>query len=243
VDTKARLNQFVDRRLASPHRSGSVQNEESFQIPDCEEMEWESSPDDDVKSKSSEGDGYNKDPNKEAETLSIDQLEMVVDFLTKGAPFERFKQNLRCFVHPARSSMQGVEKASEDTETVPTDNEYLVHCSRVTDGFDFSMKRDEHEAAHQRKYRCVYPSCALFSTGFATESALNQHISKYHPTLVHGKDDTNTISYDIPDKPSIITENRIAPELADPPLANDSGYGSIRYSSSAVIYARRERSK
>jgi hypothetical protein len=59
-----------------------------------------------------------------------------------------------------------------------------VHCRRSTDGFDTSKKRDEHETAHQRRYRCAYPLCVSFTTGFATKAALNRHNEKYHPTIL-----------------------------------------------------------
>lgn len=57
-----------------------------------------------------------------------------------------------------------------------------VHCARATDGFETSKKRDEHESAHQRKYRCAHPSCVSFACGFATKRSLNRHNEKYHPT-------------------------------------------------------------
>jgi hypothetical protein len=46
------------------------------------------------------------------------------------------------------------------------------------------MNRDEHEAAHQRKYRCANPSCVSFTSGFTTKAALNRHNEKYHPTFM-----------------------------------------------------------
>jgi len=50
----------------------------------------------------------------------------------------------------------------------------------VTRGFDSSKQRDTHEATHERKFRCGYSSCASFSAGFATKSALKRHNDKYH---------------------------------------------------------------
>ncbi len=59
-----------------------------------------------------------------------------------------------------------------------------THCSRATEGFDSAKRRDDHEAAHQRKYRCGHISCLSYLTGFSTRSALNQHNDRYHPTAV-----------------------------------------------------------
>jgi hypothetical protein len=59
-----------------------------------------------------------------------------------------------------------------------------MKCSRATHGFDTPMRRDEHEAAHQRKYRCTYPSCVYFSSGFATKNSLNRHNEAYHSTIL-----------------------------------------------------------
>jgi hypothetical protein len=53
-----------------------------------------------MKNESSRSDSSDKDLNEEAGILSKDQLKRVVDFLTKGVSFERFKENLRCFVYP-----------------------------------------------------------------------------------------------------------------------------------------------
>ncbi|KAH6703303.1 hypothetical protein BKA61DRAFT_636254 [Leptodontidium sp. MPI-SDFR-AT-0119] len=55
-----------------------------------------------------------------------------------------------------------------------------IHCSKATDGFDSKAKRDAHEAAHQRKFRCDDASCASFATGFTTRNALSRHNEKWH---------------------------------------------------------------
>jgi hypothetical protein len=59
-----------------------------------------------------------------------------------------------------------------------------THCSRAAEGFDSMKKRDDHEAAHQRKYRCCHTSCVSYSTGFAMKNALSRHNEKYHPAVV-----------------------------------------------------------
>jgi len=61
-----------------------------------------------------------------------------------------------------------------------------LHCARATDGFDSMKQREIHEATHQRKFRCAHPSCAYFSSGFATRGALNKHNERYHEVI---KDD------------------------------------------------------
>ncbi|KAH6692826.1 hypothetical protein BKA61DRAFT_714437, partial [Leptodontidium sp. MPI-SDFR-AT-0119] len=55
-----------------------------------------------------------------------------------------------------------------------------IHCSKSTDGFDTLKKRDAHEVAHQRKFRCADPSCASFALGFTTRNALRRHNEKWH---------------------------------------------------------------
>jgi hypothetical protein len=59
---------------------------------------------------------------------------------------------------------------------------YLQY-SRATNGFDSAKQRTAHEATHQRKFRCEHPSCAYFSSGFATRSALKKHNENYHPVI------------------------------------------------------------
>jgi hypothetical protein len=55
-----------------------------------------------------------------------------------------------------------------------------LHCVRATQGFDSSQQRNNHEATHERKFRCAETSCASFSLGFATKIALKRHNEKYH---------------------------------------------------------------
>ncbi|KAH7308822.1 hypothetical protein BKA65DRAFT_174630 [Rhexocercosporidium sp. MPI-PUGE-AT-0058] len=55
-----------------------------------------------------------------------------------------------------------------------------LHCSKATDGFDSLKKRETHEAAHQRKFRCTDTSCASFAMGFTTKNALCRHNEKWH---------------------------------------------------------------
>ncbi|KAK0110163.1 hypothetical protein ONS95_002814 [Cadophora gregata] len=56
-------------------------------------------------------------------------------------------------------------------------------CARAVDGFDTSKQRDAHEAAHTRQFRCNFPRCINFSTGFTKRSALNRHNKQYHQVL------------------------------------------------------------
>ncbi|TVY65596.1 Vegetative incompatibility protein HET-E-1 [Lachnellula suecica] len=60
---------------------------------------------------------------------------------------------------------------------------HYSHCSRATDGFASARQRDLHEANHQRKFRCAHPSCAYYSSGFATRGALKKHNEKYHRSI------------------------------------------------------------
>ncbi|KAH7409681.1 hypothetical protein BKA64DRAFT_404683 [Cadophora sp. MPI-SDFR-AT-0126] len=55
-----------------------------------------------------------------------------------------------------------------------------LHCSKATDGFDTLKKREAHESAHQRKFRCAEPSCGSFAAGFTSRNALNRHNEKWH---------------------------------------------------------------
>ncbi|PVH71621.1 hypothetical protein DL98DRAFT_363413, partial [Cadophora sp. DSE1049] len=60
---------------------------------------------------------------------------------------------------------------------------HYPQCARAVDGFDTSRQRDTHEAAHTRQFRCNFPRCINFSTGFAKRSALNRHNKQYHQVL------------------------------------------------------------
>ncbi|KAG4419689.1 hypothetical protein IFR04_007189 [Cadophora malorum] len=55
-----------------------------------------------------------------------------------------------------------------------------IHCNKATDGFDTLKKREAHEAAHQRKFRCADSSCVSFAAGFTSRNALNRHNEKWH---------------------------------------------------------------
>jgi hypothetical protein len=118
VDRKANLNRFLESRLPILQKSGDLQEEGPFRAPDNEDKKSESSLSDHMESESSSSDGYDDNPNEEAESLSQDQLEMIVDFLTKSVSFERYKQNFRRFVHPSttleETLARGDVKALED---------------------------------------------------------------------------------------------------------------------------------
>lgn len=48
-------------------------------------------------------------------------------------------------------------------------------------GFDSQEKRDQHEAAHVRKYRCKVLNCFMGKQGFKKQHDLKLHRQKYHP--------------------------------------------------------------
>ncbi|KAH6710613.1 hypothetical protein BKA61DRAFT_612024 [Leptodontidium sp. MPI-SDFR-AT-0119] len=58
-----------------------------------------------------------------------------------------------------------------------------LQCARAVDGFDSSTQRDTHEAAHKRQFRCDFPECINFTSGFAKRGALNRHNKQYHQSL------------------------------------------------------------
>ena len=54
-------------------------------------------------------------------------------------------------------------------------------CASSTNGFSSQGTRDQHEAAHVRKYKCDVLNCFMGNQGFKNERELKLHCQKYHP--------------------------------------------------------------
>ena len=102
IDRMSNLNRLLQPQTSNPVRSENV-NLAPILIAERAESESCSSSD-------------SNDMDDGAGGFNIPQLDLVVEFLTKGAPFSHFKDNLRYFVHPP-STLQGA-LASGDFKVV-----------------------------------------------------------------------------------------------------------------------------
>ncbi|KAH7163352.1 hypothetical protein B0J13DRAFT_634582 [Dactylonectria estremocensis] len=71
-----------------------------------------------------------------------------------------------------------------------------INCVRFYSGFTKALERDLHIAKLDRPYRCMDPSCGMYTFGYSTEKALQKHLFD-----VHGADPGTTMILEFPIPP------------------------------------------
>ncbi|KAK3687178.1 hypothetical protein B0T22DRAFT_438844 [Podospora appendiculata] len=110
----------------------------------------------------------------------LEQIASEPHALLQVSHVEPIEAASRLFTFATPNTLMDMNGPLVESHGIPRFKCPKIHCHFFEIGFEQCAPRDKHVDDHDRPFRCPEADCYAQTTGFSTQSSLNEHVRRFH---------------------------------------------------------------